>query len=72
MKVIVCGAGRVGYNVVRYLAGLGSDVMVIDERPEFTWKIGESLDIPAITGFASSPCSASTSSSICATRRCSA
>jgi trk system potassium uptake protein TrkA len=70
MKVIVCDGGQVGYNIVRYLAGLGSDVMVIDQRPELTWKIGESLDIPAIIGFASSPCSASTSSSICATRRC--
>ena len=55
MKIIVCGAGQVGYNIARYLAGAGNDVTVIDQRPELTQKIGESLDIQAITGFASHP-----------------
>jgi glycine/D-amino acid oxidase-like deaminating enzyme len=55
MKVIVCGAGQVGYNIARYLAGAGNDVTVIDQRAELTQKIGESLDIQAITGFASHP-----------------
>jgi trk system potassium uptake protein TrkA len=55
MKVIVCGAGQVGYNIARYLAGAGNDVTVIDQRPELTHKIGESLDLQAITGFASHP-----------------
>jgi trk system potassium uptake protein TrkA len=55
MKVIVCGAGQVGYNIARYLASAGNDVTVIDQRPELTQKIGESLDLQAITGFASHP-----------------
>jgi trk system potassium uptake protein len=55
MKVIVCGAGQVGYHIARYLAGAGNDVTVIDQRQELTQKIGESLDIKAITGFASHP-----------------
>jgi trk system potassium uptake protein TrkA len=55
MRIIVCGAGQVGYNIARYLAGAGNDVTVIDQRPELTQKIGESLDIQAITGFASHP-----------------
>ena len=55
MKVIVCGAGQVGFNIARYLAGAGNDVTVIDQRQELTQKIGESLDIKAITGFASYP-----------------
>ena len=55
MKVIVCGAGLVGFNIARYLAAAGNDVTVIDQRPELTEKIGESLDIQAITGFASQP-----------------
>src|SRR5688572_22572613 len=55
MKVIVCGAGQVGYNIARYLAAAGNDVTAIDQRPELTQKIGESLDIQAITGFASHP-----------------
>ena len=55
MKVIVCGAGQVGYNIARYLAAAGNDVTAIDQRPELTQNIGESLDIRAITGFASHP-----------------
>ena len=55
MKVIICGAGQVGYNIGRYLAVAGNDVTVIDQRPELTEKIGESLDIQAITGHASHP-----------------
>ncbi|MGH6943732.1 MAG: Trk system potassium transporter TrkA [Geminicoccaceae bacterium] len=55
MKVIICGAGQVGYNIARYLAGAGNDVTVIDQRPELAQKIGDSLDIQAITGFASHP-----------------
>ena len=55
MKVIVCGAGQVGYNIARYLAAAGNDVTAIDQRAELTQKIGESLDIQAITGFASHP-----------------
>ena len=50
MKVIICGAGQVGYNIGRYLAVAGNDVTVIDQRAELTEKIGESLDIQAITG----------------------
>ena len=55
MKVIVCGAGQVGFNIARYLAAAGNDVTVIDQRPDLTERIGESLDIQAITGFASHP-----------------
>jgi trk system potassium uptake protein TrkA len=55
VKVIVCGAGQVGYNIARYLAVAGNDVTVIDQRPELTQKIGESLDIQAVTGHASHP-----------------
>ena len=55
MKVIICGAGQVGYNIARYLAVAGNDVTVIDQRQDLTDKIGESLDIQAITGHASHP-----------------
>lgn len=55
MKVIVCGAGQVGYNIARYLAVAGNDVTVIDQQRELISKIGESLDIQAISGHASHP-----------------
>ncbi|MDA0240323.1 MAG: Trk system potassium transporter TrkA [Proteobacteria bacterium] len=55
MKVIVCGAGQVGYNIARYLAQEDNDVTVIDSSPELTRKIGDTLDVKAVTGLASHP-----------------
>ena len=55
MKVIICGAGQVGYNIARYLAHEENDVTVIDHSPELTSKISDSLDVKAFTGFASHP-----------------
>jgi len=57
MKVIVAGAGLVGYNIARYLAAAGNDVTIIDQRPELVRKIGDSLDIQAMVGHASQPSS---------------
>jgi trk system potassium uptake protein TrkA len=55
MKVIVCGAGQVGYNIARHLAGEGNDVTVIDQRPELISKISDTLDVKGLVGFASHP-----------------
>ncbi len=55
MKVIVCGAGQVGFNIARYLAQEDNDVTVVDQSPELIRKIGDQLDVKAITGFASHP-----------------
>lgn len=55
MKVIVCGAGQVGFNIAHYLSGEGNDVTVIDQRPELIRKISDTLDVQAILGYASHP-----------------
>jgi trk system potassium uptake protein TrkA len=55
MKVIICGAGQVGFNIARYLAVEGNDVVVIDQRPELIRKISDTLDVQAILGHASHP-----------------
>ncbi|MBI1209342.1 MAG: Trk system potassium transporter TrkA [Azospirillum sp.] len=55
MKVIVCGAGQVGSNIARYLASEGNDVTVVDQSPALIEKIGETLDVQALVGFASHP-----------------
>lgn len=55
MKVIICGAGQVGFNIARYLAGEGSDVTVIDQSPELVQKISDLLDVNGVVGFASHP-----------------
>ncbi len=55
MKVIICGAGQVGFNIARYLAQEDNDITVIDRSAELTRKIGDTLDVKAITGLASHP-----------------
>ncbi len=55
MKVIVCGAGQVGFNITRYLAREDNDITVVDQSPELIRKISDTLDVKAITGFASHP-----------------
>ena len=55
MKVIVCGAGQVGFSIARYLAQEDNDVVVVDHSTELTRKISDRLDVKAITGFASEP-----------------
>ncbi|MEO5374914.1 MAG: Trk system potassium transporter TrkA [Alphaproteobacteria bacterium] len=55
MKVIICGAGQVGFNIARYLAGENNDVTVIDQRADLIRTISDSLDVQAMVGYASHP-----------------
>ena len=55
MHVIICGAGQVGSNIARYLAGEDADVTVVDQSPELVHKIADSLDVKGLVGFASHP-----------------
>jgi len=55
MKVIVCGAGQVGFNIARYLASEGNDVTVIDLNADLIEKISDTLDVQGFVGFASHP-----------------
>ena len=55
MKIIVCGAGQVGSSIAKQLAGEQNDVTVIDQSPQLIQKIRDSLDVPAMVGYASHP-----------------
>jgi len=55
MKVIVCGAGQVGFNIARYLAQEDNDVVIVDHSAELIRKIVDTLEVKAINGFASEP-----------------
>jgi len=55
MKVVICGAGQVGFSIARYLSAESNDVTVIDQSPELIGKVNESLDVQAIVGHASHP-----------------
>jgi trk system potassium uptake protein TrkA len=55
MKVIICGAGQVGWQIARHLASENNDVTVVDNNGELVRRATESLDVSGITGFASYP-----------------
>ena len=55
MKVIVCGAGQVGFNIARHLAGESNDVTVIDQSADLIRRVSDQLNVQAIVGHASRP-----------------
>jgi trk system potassium uptake protein TrkA len=55
MRVIVCGAGRVGYSIASYLSRENNDVTVIDHDADMIARVNSNLDANGIVGTASSP-----------------
>jgi trk system potassium uptake protein TrkA len=55
MKVIVCGAGQVGFSIARHLALENNDVTVIDLDPELVRRVSDTLDANGVIGHASNP-----------------
>ncbi len=55
MKVIICGAGQVGWQIARQLSGEKNDVTVVDNNPDLVRRATDTLDVKGITGFASHP-----------------
>lgn len=50
MRVIVCGAGRVGFGIARRLAREKNDVTVVDQSKELIRTISEQLDVRGVIG----------------------
>jgi trk system potassium uptake protein TrkA len=55
MKVIVCGAGQVGFNIARQLSSEGNDVVLIDHSEELIRKVTDMIDVGGVAGYASRP-----------------
>ncbi|MBL4613930.1 MAG: Trk system potassium transporter TrkA [Magnetovibrio sp.] len=55
MKVIVCGAGQVGFHIAQHLSRENNDVTVIDQSPELVQRISDTLDVQGVIGHASRP-----------------
>ena len=55
MKVIIIGAGEVGFHIASHLALENKDVVVIDIDPEATRRISDNLDVQIVLGSGSSP-----------------
>ncbi|WP_370304293.1 Trk system potassium transporter TrkA [Pseudooceanicola sp.] len=55
MKVIICGAGQVGWQIARHLSGEMNDVTVVDNNADLVRRATDTLDVQGIAGFASYP-----------------
>ncbi len=55
MKVIICGAGQVGWQIARQLSGEKNDVTVVDTNADLVRRATETLDVQGVVGHASHP-----------------
>ncbi|UCG10944.1 MAG: Trk system potassium transporter TrkA [Deltaproteobacteria bacterium] len=55
MKIIIVGAGEVGFNIAQRLASEDKEVVVIDRSPEQLKQLSEVLDVQVVQGSGSSP-----------------
>jgi trk system potassium uptake protein TrkA len=55
MKVIICGAGQVGWQIARHLSGEQNDVTIVDVNSELVRRATETLDVGGVVGHASYP-----------------
>ena len=55
MRVIVCGAGKVGTSIAEQLVNQNNDVTIIDQSEELISKLSEEVDLNTIVGSASHP-----------------
>jgi trk system potassium uptake protein TrkA len=55
MKVIICGAGQVGFGIAERLASEQNDVTVIDTAPNLIESISDTLDVRGLVGHGAQP-----------------
>jgi trk system potassium uptake protein TrkA len=55
LKVIIVGAGEVGFNIASHLALENKDVLVIDKNSNAIRRVAESIDVQVINGSGSNP-----------------
>ncbi len=55
MKIIICGAGQVGWQLARHLSTENNSVTVVDRDAALVRRITDTLDVGGVTGFASHP-----------------
>ena len=55
LKVIIIGAGEVGFHIAQRLALEGKDVVVVDNKPESLHRLTEFMDVQTVSGSGASP-----------------
>ncbi|RJQ70718.1 MAG: Trk system potassium transporter TrkA [Desulfobacteraceae bacterium] len=55
MKIVIVGAGEVGYHIASRLAFENKDVVVVDKDAEAVRRVAENMDVQTLTGSGSNP-----------------
>lgn len=55
MKVVICGAGQVGFGIAERLAAEDNDVSVVDSDPNLVQRVSDLLDVRGFVGHGSHP-----------------
>ena len=55
MKVLICGAGQVGFGIAERLSREGNDVTLVDIRPDLVQKANDTLEARAFVGNGAHP-----------------
>ena len=55
MKIIIVGAGEVGFHIAQRLSEENQDVVLIDQNPEQIKRVADNLDVQAFLGSGTSP-----------------
>jgi trk system potassium uptake protein TrkA len=55
LKIIIVGAGEVGFHIASHLALENKDVVVLDKDPDAIRRVSDNLDVQVVNGSGSSP-----------------
>ena len=55
MKVLIVGAGEVGFHIASHLARENKDVVVVDKDSAAIRRVSDNIDVQVINGSGSSP-----------------
>ena len=55
MRVIICGAGKVGSNIAKHLVDQNNNVTVVDRSHKLIAELKEKIDLNTVIGSASNP-----------------
>lgn len=55
MKIVIVGAGEVGFHIASRLALENKDVVIIDSNPDAIRRVSDNIDVQVINGSGSSP-----------------
>ncbi|MDZ7581266.1 MAG: Trk system potassium transporter TrkA [Deltaproteobacteria bacterium] len=55
MKIVIVGAGEVGYHIASHLARENKDVVVVDKNADALRRVSENIDVQVVLGSGSSP-----------------